>query len=77
MAAAPDLAHPYLPSSGATSGCIGKCCGTGVCCGAAVIQAPTPAIPEVGILTLVVWPVVDRHAGIDPDGLSRPPKVLA
>jgi hypothetical protein len=61
---------------GGTGGCIGKCCGTGVCCGTAVLQAPIQTLPEVGILTEIVSFVVDRRAGIDPDELSKPPKIL-
>jgi len=73
---ASHLGQPCLPCSGGTGSCTGKCCGTGVCCGAAVIQAPTQALPVAGILTKISWLIVDGRAGIDPDGLARPPKIL-
>jgi hypothetical protein len=72
-----ESARPCSSCPGGTSGCSGKCCGTGMCCGAAVIQAPAPALPVAGLSLEVVWPIVDGRAGIDPDGLTRPPKILA
>src|SRR4051794_11757259 len=48
-------ARPRSSCSAETSGCIGKCCGNGMCCGAAVLKAPEQVTPAAAILTQIVW----------------------
>jgi hypothetical protein len=69
---------PYNEPCSSAAGCTGTCCcGTGMCCGGAVANASSPALPEARFLTEVGWPLFDRRSGIDPDALGRPPKILA
>lgn len=61
-----------------TSGCTGSCCGTGVgCCGAVMPVAPLQTLPNGGRGNGLPLRRSDPRAGIDPDALGKPPKLLA
>ena len=65
------------PGPATASGCTGGCCGTGTsCCGAALIaeaQSPLPGDPSA----LRVLATAAHRLGREPDGLIRPPRILA
>ncbi|HEY1364488.1 MAG TPA: hypothetical protein VGF60_19755 [Xanthobacteraceae bacterium] len=78
-------AHPALASAppqdetstAPTGGCSGGCCGGGVGCCGAVLVGPVPplSLPRAGA---EIFPLsFDERAGIQPDALARPPKILA
>lgn len=74
VSAMPDRSEDDFANSAA---CTGGCCGAGAgCCGAALIGA-IAELPEIGAAIRVIARVVDRQSGIDPDGLARPPRILA
>lgn len=65
---------PVVPQS---RGCSGACCGNGIgCCGAVLAAASNPA-PNDRPQQETVSLASDRHSGIDPEALARPPRTLA
>lgn len=66
------------PISVPASTCTGNCCGTGTgCCGAAQVAGSPDSLPAAGNGSKFAPLVFDPSAGIDPDALIRPPKILA
>jgi hypothetical protein len=65
------------PGPVTAGGCTGGCCGTGTsCCGAALIaEAQTSATGDPPALRLLT--TADDPRGREPDGLIRPPRILA
>jgi hypothetical protein len=58
-------------------GCAGSCCGTGAGCCGAVLPTPSPASADLRNARRLACTALDRRGGVDPDGLRRPPKLLA
>ncbi len=80
---APDVAVVALAQSEQpatscpTNGCTGGCCGTVGCCGAAILTGPAQALPDGGKGADIGLRRSDTRAGIDPEALAKPPRVVA
>ncbi len=73
ISAMPD--HPQAADF--ATACTGGCCGTGASCCGAVMVGSIAELPDIGTAIRMAVRVVDRRSGIDPDGLARPPRILA
>lgn len=66
-----------MPVAPQSSGCTGGCCGNGIGCCGAVLAATSNLIPDGQTQQETISLASDRHSGIDPEALARPPKTLA
>jgi hypothetical protein len=83
VAATPHLAAELAsatdkaPGSTTAGVCTGGCCGTGSGCGGAALFAEAQAPVPGDSLAIKVPATADHPPGREPDGLIRPPRLLA